>query len=135
MFEHYRTAKTNPPILRACLGQFGAKRCIFGSNFPVDSLYSDYKILALAGLAPCWLAPADIGIDLIEEVFGDQRADHLAGGPAAQVVGQRQGNVVSPPAGAQEVLVDISEFGLISFAYKQTHVENLRELFHPDHPE
>ena len=24
---------------------FGADRCMFGSNFPVDSLYSDYKTL------------------------------------------------------------------------------------------
>ena len=35
-------------IVETCLGQFGASRCMFGSNFPVDSLYSDYATLVAA---------------------------------------------------------------------------------------
>ena len=33
------------PIVETCLAQFGPTRCMFGSNFPVDSLYSDYQRL------------------------------------------------------------------------------------------
>ncbi len=36
------------PIVSACLRQFGPERCMFGSNFPVDSLYSDYGHLVRA---------------------------------------------------------------------------------------
>jgi predicted TIM-barrel fold metal-dependent hydrolase len=36
------------PIIETCLDQFGPARCAFGSNFPVDSLYSDYARLVQA---------------------------------------------------------------------------------------
>ena len=42
MFEHDWTAESVAPIVETCLDQFGPERCMFGSNFPVDSLYSDY---------------------------------------------------------------------------------------------
>lgn len=45
MFDHGWTARTIRPIVMTCLEQFGPERCMFGSNFPVDSLYSDYAIL------------------------------------------------------------------------------------------
>ena len=42
MFDHNWTSDTIAPIVDICLSQFGENRCMFGSNFPVDSLYSDY---------------------------------------------------------------------------------------------
>lgn len=42
MFDHNWTTERFAPIVEACLEQFGPQRCMFGSNFPVDSLYSDY---------------------------------------------------------------------------------------------
>ena len=48
MFKHdWKTADFRP-IIETCLDQFGATRCMFGSNFPVDSLYSDYEKLFTA---------------------------------------------------------------------------------------
>lgn len=54
MFDHSWTTEGFRPIVETCLGQFGADRCMFGSNFPVDSLYSDYATLtkALRALVP-----------------------------------------------------------------------------------
>jgi predicted TIM-barrel fold metal-dependent hydrolase len=46
MFDHTWDATTIRPIVDSCLDQFGAERCMFGSNFPVDKLYSDYAKLA-----------------------------------------------------------------------------------------
>ena len=48
MFEHDWTKESVRPIVEACLDQFGAARCMFGSNFPVDSLYSDYRTIVEA---------------------------------------------------------------------------------------
>ena len=54
MFEHQWTADSIRPIVDSCLEQFGAERVMFGSNFPVDSLYSDYRTLVQAyrGIIP-----------------------------------------------------------------------------------
>ena len=46
MFEHDWTADSIKPIVEICLEQFGPKRVMFGSNFPVDKLYSDYEQIA-----------------------------------------------------------------------------------------
>jgi len=46
MFDHTWNVQSIRPIVETCLEQFGADRCMFGSNFPVDSLYSDYASLA-----------------------------------------------------------------------------------------
>ncbi|MFS4580779.1 amidohydrolase family protein [Phaeobacter sp. C3_T13_0] len=58
MFQHRWRADDFMPIIKTCLGQFGAGRCMFGSNFPVDSLYSDYDTLYQAHRAavpePLW---------------------------------------------------------------------------------
>ncbi|WP_109312347.1 amidohydrolase [Ruegeria sp. AU67] len=43
MFDHNWSAESVSPIVATCLSQFGADRCMFGSNFPVDSLSSTYK--------------------------------------------------------------------------------------------
>jgi predicted TIM-barrel fold metal-dependent hydrolase len=48
MFDHSWTPDRLRPIVEACLDQFGPARCMFGSNFPVDSLYSDYPTLVAA---------------------------------------------------------------------------------------
>tara|TARA_B110000003_G_scaffold153551_1_gene154331 strand:+ start:4360 stop:5226 length:867 start_codon:yes stop_codon:yes gene_type:complete len=45
MFDHNWTSNSIKPIVDICLNQFGDKRCMFGSNFPVDKLYSTYKKL------------------------------------------------------------------------------------------
>lgn len=48
MFQHNWTVDDFRPIIETCLDQFGPDRSMFGSNFPVDSLYSDYATLAQA---------------------------------------------------------------------------------------
>jgi len=48
MFDHSWTVESIRPIVETCLDQFGPDRCMFGSNFPVDSLYSDYRTLIRA---------------------------------------------------------------------------------------
>ena len=45
MFDHDWNDASIRPIIETCLDQFGPQRCMFGSNFPVDSLYSDYATL------------------------------------------------------------------------------------------
>lgn len=42
MFEHDWTTQTIRPIFDTCFSAFGLDRCMFGSNFPVDSLSSSY---------------------------------------------------------------------------------------------
>ncbi|UTS81515.1 amidohydrolase family protein [Phaeobacter piscinae] len=63
MFQHRWTVEDFRPIIETCLDQFGADRCMFGSNFPVDSLYSDYETLFRAheSLVPDSLRPQVIG--------------------------------------------------------------------------
>jgi predicted TIM-barrel fold metal-dependent hydrolase len=56
MFDHQWTQQSIAPIVQACMEQFGRDRVMFGSNFPVDSLYSDYAALFAAMEA---LVPAD----------------------------------------------------------------------------
>lgn len=46
MFQHAWQKEDFKPIIETCLELFGAARCMFGSNFPVDSLTSDYQHLA-----------------------------------------------------------------------------------------
>ena len=48
MFKHDWRPADFRPIIEVCLDQFGPDRCMFGSNFPVDSLYSDYETLLRA---------------------------------------------------------------------------------------
>lgn len=45
MFDHTWSTDSVRPIVETCLTQFGPERCMFGSNFPVDSLSSDYADL------------------------------------------------------------------------------------------
>jgi len=48
MFDHGWSVDSIRPIMETCLDQFGPARAMFGSNFPVDSLYSDYATLVAA---------------------------------------------------------------------------------------
>lgn len=64
MFEHDWTPQSIRPIVETCLEQFGAERCMFGSNFPVDSLSSSYTQIVEAYEA---LVPDDVH----QAVFGE----------------------------------------------------------------
>lgn len=64
MFEHDWTADSIRPIVETCLDQFGPGRVMFGSNFPVDSLYSDYATLARAYRS---LVPAEARQDVFHD--------------------------------------------------------------------
>lgn len=48
MFQHDWQVADFAPIVEQVLDQFGPDRVMFGSNFPVDELYSDYAKLASA---------------------------------------------------------------------------------------
>ena len=45
MFEHNWTETSVKPIAKTVINQFGPKRVMFGSNFPVDSLSSSFDDL------------------------------------------------------------------------------------------
>lgn len=45
MFDHAWTADSIRPFLLEALDIYGPGRCVFGSNFPVDRLYSGYRRL------------------------------------------------------------------------------------------
>lgn len=45
MFDHNWSVESIHALVDTCLDQFGPDRCMFGSNFPVDSLYSNYQTL------------------------------------------------------------------------------------------
>ena len=48
MFFREKDASEYQPIVDVCLQSFGPERCMYGSNFPVDSLYKDYGDLVKA---------------------------------------------------------------------------------------
>jgi predicted TIM-barrel fold metal-dependent hydrolase len=48
MFDHAWTANSIRPYVEEMLEAFGVERCMFGSNFPVDKLYSSYAMLVEA---------------------------------------------------------------------------------------
>lgn len=54
MFEHNWTAASIRPIVETCPVQFGVGQEMFGSNFPVDKLYSGCRVLTQVyrGLVP-----------------------------------------------------------------------------------
>ena len=43
MTDHSWTTESIRPWVLACIEVFGVERCMFGSNWPVDSLYSPYR--------------------------------------------------------------------------------------------
>lgn len=42
MFDHGWTTDSIRPLVESCIEIFGVRRCMFGSNFPVDSLHAGY---------------------------------------------------------------------------------------------
>lgn len=57
MFNHGWSLESIRPIVETCIEAFGAKRTMFGSNFPVDKLHASYQRV--------WTAYSDItaGLD------------------------------------------------------------------------
>jgi predicted TIM-barrel fold metal-dependent hydrolase len=45
MFDQKWTAESITPIVRHIIDHFGPERCMFGSNFPVDSLMRAYRLV------------------------------------------------------------------------------------------
>jgi predicted TIM-barrel fold metal-dependent hydrolase len=43
--DHHWTLESIRPIVAETIDTFGVERCMFASNFPIDSLYSDYATL------------------------------------------------------------------------------------------
>lgn len=50
MFDHNWTIDSISPVIDTVLKTFGPDRCMFGSNFPVDKLHTDYSQLWLSFL-------------------------------------------------------------------------------------
>ncbi|MCR4307075.1 MAG: amidohydrolase family protein [Candidatus Berkelbacteria bacterium] len=48
MADHNWTVESIRPWVMHCIEAFGIDRCMFGSNWPVDSMFSDYKKLIAA---------------------------------------------------------------------------------------
>jgi predicted TIM-barrel fold metal-dependent hydrolase len=48
MFNHRCTAQSIAPVMREMTALFGSERCMFGSNFPVDSLWVSYADMIAA---------------------------------------------------------------------------------------
>ena len=48
MTDHSWTTDSIRPWVLACIEAFGVERCMFGSNWPVDSLYSPYRTVVEA---------------------------------------------------------------------------------------
>jgi predicted TIM-barrel fold metal-dependent hydrolase len=59
MIEHGWTVDSAAPWIRACIEAFGPQRCMFGSNWPVEKLYSSYAEL----------------VDAFRQVFAGYSAD------------------------------------------------------------
>ena len=68
--------------------------------------------MTVPGLAPDKLALADVGIDFLDEAFGDHRLHHLGGGASAQGTGKRQDIVtVALSGGAENYGLRVGELG------------------------
>ena len=68
MFRAGWTTEDIRPIVESCLEHFGPERCMFGSNFPVDSLRSSYGAI----------------ISAYEDIVPPDDHDAVFGGNAAQ---------------------------------------------------
>ena len=71
MFDHHWTTDSIRPIVEACIDIFGAERCMFGSNFPVDKLHASYQRI--------WQA-----FEAISAGTSDAEQEHLFGGTARE---------------------------------------------------
>jgi predicted TIM-barrel fold metal-dependent hydrolase len=46
-FVHACRAEVMQPIIKETVDIFGADRCLYGSNFPIEKLWTDYRTLYL----------------------------------------------------------------------------------------
>ncbi|CAF3274537.1 unnamed protein product [Rotaria sp. Silwood2] len=69
MFQHNWTVESLRPFLEYALNVFGADRCLFASNFPVDKLHATFGQLVEANLQ----VAKEVGLSKqeIERVFHD----------------------------------------------------------------
>jgi predicted TIM-barrel fold metal-dependent hydrolase len=67
MTDHRWTTDSIRPVVAHCIETFGVHRSMFGSNFPVDSLYSDYQQVYSAF------------DDITQELFPNERAAIFGG--------------------------------------------------------
>ncbi len=66
MFNHQWTVDDIRPLVETCIDVFGAARCMFGSNFPVDSLHASYDRIWQA----FELIAAELRADEQQQLFG-----------------------------------------------------------------
>ena len=64
-FIHAVDAKQIGEIARETIGLFGAERCLFGSNFPIEKLWAGYGELIAAYRS----ALADMPAEMQERIF------------------------------------------------------------------
>jgi len=64
MFDHNWSVESLKPIVEIVTSTFGAERCMFGSNYPVDKLHSNYQEL--------WQAYLKIAHSLSPELSAEQ---------------------------------------------------------------
>ncbi|MEM7422429.1 MAG: amidohydrolase family protein [Pseudomonadota bacterium] len=69
-FIHRNDPKHIAGIVSETLGLFGAKRCLFGSNFPIEKIWTDYRALIDAYLA----ATAGLPKGQQQAIFNDTAA-------------------------------------------------------------
>ena len=69
MFQHTWTVDSLRPFLEYSLNAFGANRCLFASNFPVDKLHASFGQLVEAYLQV--VKEAGLSKSEIEHVFHD----------------------------------------------------------------
>jgi predicted TIM-barrel fold metal-dependent hydrolase len=48
MTDHHWSVASIRPWIEVCINSFGPERCMFGTNWPVDSLYSSYRTVVEA---------------------------------------------------------------------------------------
>lgn len=67
MFDRGWTVDSIRPVVESCIDTFGAERCMFGSNFPVDKLHADYDRVwgAFEAIA------VELSADAQARLFGD----------------------------------------------------------------
>jgi predicted TIM-barrel fold metal-dependent hydrolase len=70
MFDHRWTIESFRPLVLEAVDAFGAKRCMFASNFPIDRLHASYPAL--------WAAYAEI----VSGASGEEREDLFASNAA-----------------------------------------------------
>ena len=48
MIDHHWSVESIRPWVETCIESFGVDRCMFATNWPVDSLFSDYATVVNA---------------------------------------------------------------------------------------